>query len=208
MHTIAVTSPPLSSLTVGAAWIGVLACGVCVSALLAVHLAPTGLSPLEHAVSEYGIGRWRWLYRVQTLAMAFAALALAVALGALPGRPVAAWGLAGLTLAAASRAVISWFPMDVPGQALTRTGRRHGLLALVAFVGLALCAHPVARGLAVVGVPHEVATSGGWLMGLSLGAMVVMRLSGTRRLFGLVERAFYVGAVTFLAGVAFALALH
>ena len=49
-----------------------------VASLGYLHLAPTGLSPIRTAVSEYGITRFRAGYRAATIAFAVAGAALAV----------------------------------------------------------------------------------------------------------------------------------
>ena len=53
---------------------------VTLGALVVLHLAPSGLSPLRDPVSAYGISRFSLLYRAQTLGTAVSAAALAVAL--------------------------------------------------------------------------------------------------------------------------------
>ena len=114
---------------------------VCLVALVTVvaslgylHVAPTGLSPVRNAVSQYGITRFRAGYRVATIAFGVGGIALAVGID----RAVAPSGrslvVVLLLIFAVARLAISWFPMDAPGTPPTQTGRRHGLLAIAAFL--------------------------------------------------------------------------
>ena len=61
--------------------IALLALAVTVASLGYLHFAPTGLSPVRNAVSQYGITPFRGGYRVATLAFGAAGAALAAALG-------------------------------------------------------------------------------------------------------------------------------
>ena len=112
-------------------WIIVIGLSVGVVALVVLHLVGTGLAPLKNAVSQYGISSYKTGYRAQTLAYATAGIGAAIGVASLRTTDVAFCGLC--VIFAASRAVISWFPMDEPGADRTATGRRHGLLAFAAF---------------------------------------------------------------------------
>ena len=177
-------------------------------ALVALHLAPTGLSALRNAVSQYGITSYRTGYRVQTIGYAIAGLGAAIGVSTLPG-PVAI--LAGLCLIfAAARALISWFPMDAPGAERTATGRRHGTLAAAAFVGAGLAAWQLAKLLRHDSLHPAIATTSTVLaavMALTLIAMVISVRSAHHRYFGLIERGFYLGMTAWLATVAVLLIL-
>ena len=107
---------------------------LCLVTLVVLHFLPTGLSPLTNPVSQYGITPYRLGYRIQTIAMGIAAVASAIGISELniSGGPLVVFLL---VIFGAARLAISWFPMDVPGEARTETGRRHGLLALAAFGG-------------------------------------------------------------------------
>lgn len=171
-----------------------------VTALVLLHLLPTGLSPLRNAVSQYGISRYRAGYRVQTLAYAVAGAGAAIGVATLPGP---AWPVVALCATfAVTRAVISWFPMDVPGTTRTRTGGRHGALAVAAFLAAGLASREMANLLDKDGAhPGIAATSSALavLMALSLIGMVVSRRVD---LFGAAERVFYVFMTGWLATVA------
>lgn len=176
-----------------AAAIGFAGVAVGVGALVVLHLLPTGLSPVADAVSRYGISNFRSGYRVQTLAYATAGAAVGIGFAIALRR--SAFVVALCLLFAASRAVISWIPMDEPGTTLTRTGRRHGLLALVAFLAIAVSA---ARLPAVLHRndldpgPAIASAALGWLMVAALGSMILSRHTRVfAGRFGLVERVFY-----------------
>lgn len=169
-----------------------------VAALLALHLLPSGLSPVRDPVSQYGISRYRMGYRVQTIAYAVAGLGAAIGLAVLPGSTALPVVLCGVF--AASRAVISWFPMDAPGGPSTRAGGQHGLLAAATFLSVALAALALARALNRSHVDALSATLTEAFAAVMIAALVAMvfdRRTGGGR-FGLVERAFYLGMTAWL----------
>jgi hypothetical protein len=177
------------------------------AALVTLHVLPTGLSPLHNAVSQYGITSYRTGYRVQTIAYAVAGLGAALGVTTLPGS-------AGLLVAlcavfAASRAAISWFPMDPPGGERTTTGRRHGLLAIAAFAAAAAAAQRLTGVLHRDDIHPDVATVSNVLAVLMLIAFLGMMLTRLSRghYFGLVERGFYVLMTAWLVTVAVLIAL-
>jgi hypothetical protein len=123
-------------------------------------------------VSAYSVGRFAWGYRLQVCLAAAAAVLLAAAL---PGHPRKQVVL--LAVFAAARAAIAFFPID----------RRlpHGILAIVAFVAIAICASSYAPRIA-----GRVASAG--LIG---GALL-------RAYFGALERLFYAAIIAWFAVVA------
>lgn len=196
------TNPAVFTITGSVAIAGIT---TCVVTLVVLHVLPTGLSPLANPVSQYGITSYRAGYRIQTIAMGIAAIAAAIGISKLGiiGGPVVV-GL--LAIFRAARLAIGWFPMGVPGTAPSKSGRRHGMLALVAFGGATLAA---------LRLGTDLRSSNVWVQGrlpiIGLGiAMLVCLISmgGIRRsesmhhYFGLVERAFYAGTIGFLLVVA------
>jgi hypothetical protein len=177
-----------------------------VVALVVLHLMPSGLSPLRNPVSQYGITRFKAGYRVQTLAYGLAGAGVAIGVAALPRPSQSVVVLCGVF--AASRAAISWFPMDAPGGRRSATGRHHGQLAMCAFVALSLAALDLSR---TVGHDHVGGAFGpvsGVLAAVMLGSLVTMaggRRAGTGS-FGLVERIFYLSMTAWLITVAALLA--
>jgi len=172
------------------------------AALVVLHVLPTGLSPARNAVSQYGITRYRNGYRVQTLGYALAGLGAAVGLTKLLGS--VQFVVALCVVFAAARAAISWFPMDAPGGDHTATGRRHGLLAIVAFGAVGIAAEGLARLLRQDRIHPALASASEWLALLMLvgfAAMAVSRQSGGG-FYGLAERGFYLCMTAWLVVVA------
>jgi len=167
-----------------------------VSALVALHVLPTGLSPVRNPVSQYGISAYGVGYRIQTAGFALAGVGAALGVTSLadpsdsgPRNLVVAC----CALFALSRLAIGSFPMDQPGGERTVTGRRHGLLALSAFVAIAVAASQLSSMLDGIGAHHAIAEASSAIAALMLVCIVGMgvdrRSSGGH--FGLVERAFY-----------------
>lgn len=190
-----------------AAAIGFAGVAVGVTALIALHVLPTGLSPMADAVSRYGITKYRVGYRVQTLG--YAAAGLALGLGVAHGLHRGSLVVGLLVAFAAARALISWFPMDAPGAPRTEHGRRHGLLALIAFAAVAVAAARLPTVLHRDGVDPgagNISAVLGWLLLASLLTMVLTRAGGPLAgRFGLVERVFYLLVTAWLVLVAIVL---
>ena len=182
--------------------IALAALAIVVASLGYLHLAPTGLSPVRNAVSQYGITRFRSGYRVATIAFAVAGGALAVGIARADGSRAAAVVVA-LAIFAVARAVISWFPMDAPGAARTQTGEIHGLLALAAFVPATFAAFRLATVLSSGTAWHALApvsTALGALMAACLAGLALARSHpALRARFGAVERGFYALAIAWFA---------
>jgi hypothetical protein len=197
-------------MTAAAGIVSLMALAVVIASLGYLHLAPTGLSPVRDAVSQYGITAFRAGYRIATIAFAMSALALAVGLSA--GIQARGRGLAVdlLLIFAAARAVISWFPMDAPGAVRTSTGRAHGWLAFAAFAGATLAALRLSNVLSVANIWRSLApvsTALGWLMLAVLLAMAAPRyVPAARAWFGAIERGFYAAALAWFAVVGYACA--
>jgi hypothetical protein len=196
-------------MTAAAGVIALLALVATVASLAYLHLAPTGLSPVRNAVSQYGITPFRVGYRAATLAFALAGVALAVGIDHALGAPARGVVIA-LAIFAAARAAISWFPMDAPGSQGTATGRRHGLLALAAFAAVAFGALRLGSVLEHAGRWHALATTSSVLGAVMLACLVGMGLArshpGLRERFGLIERGFYLSAIAWFAVFAVAAA--
>jgi hypothetical protein len=182
----------------GGTIVGVL---VATAALLLLHFLPTGYRPFRDAVSAYGVGRFRRLYQLQVVASGLGALALAAGLVAEAVR--FGLGIDLLAVYGAARVAIARFPTDLEPP-LTPTGRRHALLAALAFISIGLAAPLVARDLG-----DRWQTVPAWLPILSAivpaGALATFATSSApalRGAFGAVERVFYVSAFGWLLAVA------
>lgn len=163
------------------------ASAIALAALVTLHLLPTGLPPLQHAVSEYGISRYRAGYRALTVALGVAGVA-AAALTAAAGARRAVVVL--LALFAASRLAISWVPMDPRGTRRTPRGTGHLVLAFVAFVSAAAAAGRLHGD----GIAFSVATA------LFIAGFIGMLAA--RPWFGAAERLVYAGTFVLLVSAA------
>jgi Protein of unknown function (DUF998) len=177
-------------------------------ALLFLHLAPTGLSPLRTPVSQYGITPYRAWYRVMTISMGVAGAGIAAALSRLPSRFYEVIAL--LAVFAACRLAISWFPMDTPGAPRSSTGQTHGWLAIVTFGSIAIAAIRLCKQLEVNTLLDRLASTSrilGWLMVACFALLFFARLApDLRRYFGASERALYLAILVWLVVVGVACA--
>lgn len=173
-------------------------------ALIALHVLPTGLSPVRDPVSQYALTRFRAGYTISALSAAVAGAATALLLGSLPGGGIAA-GL--LWLFAAARAAIPAIPMDVPGTPPTRRGRWHSLLATLAFAGVTAASF-FAAGPAAQAGGRALATFtlvAGAIMALGSAGVVLSRfVQQLRTVFGAAERLIYLGSIVWFAASAIA----
>ena len=181
--------------------IALVALVVVVASLGYLHVAPTGLSPVRNAVSQYGITAYRLGYRVATIAFGVAGVALAVGIGrAVHGVSTV---VVLLVVFALARLSIGWFPMDLPGTERTASGARHGLLAIVAFVAVAAAATDLGRRLSVTNTWHHLAAVSNAFGIAMIVALVTMALArsapAVRARFGAVERVFYLLAIGWFA---------
>lgn len=187
-------------MTTALAVLALLGVAVAVIALVALHVVPSGLSPLRDPVSAYGISRWRALYRTQTVATAVAAVSLAGALLA-AGIPSTLPALIALAALALTRAPISWVPMDAADAPRTATGRRHNLLAFGAFAAASVGGFMTGIAFSAAGFDGaaNASTVLGWVM--TVASAVTILASVVRPLkpiFGLAERAIYLGMFAWL----------
>ena len=181
--------------------IALVALGGVLASLGYLHLAPTGLSPVRNPVSQYGITPQRAGYRVATITFAVAGAALAIGIDRALGSRAAAVVVL-LAIFAAARAAISWFPMDArarrrPGATLT------GCFATAAFGGATAAAFRLATLLGAGARWHDlspVSYALGALMAACLAGLVLGRSQpALRARVGLIERGFYVSAITWFA---------
>ena len=158
----------------------------CVACLVYLHLAPTGVSPVRNAVSEYGVKRYARWYGLQASLAGCAAICLAIALGH-PRRVVML-----LAVLAAARIAIGWFPTDTrASEQPTRRGGVHLLLALVAFTAASWAA--IALRASEHGAPWL-----GWLMAALAVVTIISLRTSLRPWFGLIERGYYAAMLAWL----------
>lgn len=180
-------------------------------ALLLLHLLPTGYDPIHDAVSDYAIGRYRLGFWVFATSGAVSGLALAIALSqSNPPKPTLA--IAMLLLSGAARLLIPLFPTDQGGGRFqTVKGTVHMVLAIAIFASIAVAASSLGGTLG-----HEPAWSSvkglvaGWLPWAITATAVAtgLAIAGPRlqRIFGLVERLYYLSSIAWFLVVSVELA--
>ena len=180
--------------------VALVAVAVAAAAHVRVHLLPTGHSPLRDAVSDYGVGPYRAWYRTTVVGLAIASACLTVAF-ARDGGP-GAGSLIALAAFSVSRLAIAWFPVDLPGEPATPTGRVHNLLAIAAFASIAVAASSIPDGLTAAawsGKANGLNLLGAVVMWVAIATAVFFVVAPLRRWFGLVERALYWATFGWLA---------
>jgi hypothetical protein len=200
--------------TVNIVWLAavtVTATTVAIATLVFLHGAPTGLSPIRNAVSEYGISEVRVGYRIMAVSMGLAGLAAAAGVGtsfrnsAGVAAPVVLLAVFGL-----SRLMISWFPMDAPDAPRTPTGVRHGVLALVTFASITAASFELRRLVVRMNSTAALPATGYaavllWLSWALLTAVILTLLTRgvpqLRGYFGAAERLIYLGTFALLLAI-------
>jgi hypothetical protein len=174
-----------------------------VGSLAYLHVAPTGLSPIRNAVSQFGITRYKAGYRAATISFGVAGIALAVGVGGAVHGNGKAVVVGFLVIFAIGRLIISWFPMDEPGTPRTSTGSAHGIIAIVTFGSATAAAFRLGSVLTRDGTWHTLAptsTGFGWAMLVCILGMVLGRTSPSlHSRFGAVERGLYLAMIGWFA---------
>jgi len=180
--------------------IGVLA-AISVAATLAylailgvLHVLPTGYDPVRHAVSDYGVGRYRSLFTVALYVSSVGVFALAFALiKGVGSPPLATRELWYLLLIPLARVGMSLYPTNLEGQRISRTGLLHYVFAILAFTFTYLAISgmtPALRNLDPDGWVHDALGWTAWIVGPALALVVLTMVGPLRRMFGLFERIF------------------
>ncbi len=157
-----------------------------------LHLLPTGRSALRDPVSDYGVGPYGAWYRITVVGLAIASVSLTAAFARDGGPGVGA--LTALAIFGATRLAIAWFPVDLPEVGATRAGRIHNVLAVAAFVSIAVAAASIPDGLtadAWSGKANGLNAVGAIVVWVAIATGVFVALPRLRRWFGLVERGLY-----------------
>lgn len=185
---------------------------VCV---LALHVLESNFNPLDHAMSDYAHGAQGWLVTVGLLALGLGSLALTSGLARTLHGPsarigqgcLAIWGLCGL--------VAAIFSDDLPGHWNTPSlsGSLHASAAQIATIVVSIAAfllawsvrrdprwHRCARLLLTLAIATLVG-----LVLLELSFLPVLISAHPPILFGLLERIFFVAALSWLAVAAIGL---
>lgn len=197
-HITSVTS----TTTTLAVMILALLIGAVVSLVLA-HILDRGVNPIRDAVSDYGAREYKILYRLTAFWIGFAGLLMAVMLGdAIFPKPTLVILL--LLLFAGTRWAITLFPVDLPGEEDTGTGRSHVVLATMAFGAFAIAAAVFPMSIADdpfwANELNALRTLGYATAALAIATAVTHRLILTN-IFGLVERLYYAAMIGWLATI-------
>jgi hypothetical protein len=162
--------------------------------LAVLHALPTGYSPIRHAVSDYGVGRYRSLFTVALYVSSIGVLALAFALISGVGTPpLSTRNLTYLLLIPLARIGMTLFPTSLEDQRISRTGLLHYVFAVAAFTLTYLAISgmtPALRALDPSGWANAALGWTAWIVAPALALVVVTMLRPLRRIFGLFERIF------------------
>lgn len=187
------------------------AMGIGTTALVLLHILPTGYDPIRDAVSDYAIGRYRAGFWVFTAAGAVSGLALAIALAqSHPSKPTLAITM--LALSAIARLLIPLFPTDQSGSRFqTLKGTVHMALAVIIFASVAVAASSLGGTLEHEPAWHALnGLVAGWLPWVIAGTAIAtgLAIAGPRlkRIFGLIERLYYLSSITWFFVVSIELA--
>jgi hypothetical membrane protein len=159
-----------------------------------LHVLPTGYSPVRHAVSDYGVGKYRSLFTVALCVSSVAVLTLAFALlRGVGSPPLATRDLAYLLLIPLARIGMTLFPTSLEGQRISRRGLVHYVCAIAAFTLTYLVISgttPALRALDLSGWARTPLAVADWTVAPALALVVVTMFRPARKLFGLFERIF------------------
>ena len=175
---------------------------ICVSTsgviLVALHFLPTGLNPIRYAVSDYGWTSYQVGYRTMVVLQGLGAILIAVGLGQQTDAKSLGW----LYVYGVVRLLVSGFMTDREPESLrslTRTGRIHMLLAGTAFASIAVAA----SHLDWTGKPAALGPLGWLVTATAIATGTALVVPPIRRVaLGLIERAHYACAITWLIVVA------
>lgn len=176
-------------------------------ALLLLHVLPTGYHPIRDAVSDYAIGRYRGWFWVFATAGAVSGLALAQSD---PPKPTLA--VAMLLLSGAARFLIPLFPTDQSGSRFqTAKGTIHMVLAVIIFASIAVAASSLGGTLVHESAWYAVkGLVNGWLpwviTATAIGSGLAIGAPRLQRIFGLIERLYYLSSITWFLVVSIELA--
>jgi hypothetical protein len=175
---------------------------ICVAAsgviLITLHVVPTGLDPIRYAVSDYGWTSYHLGYRAMVVLQGVGAILIAVGLGQETDVASLGW----LYAYGVVRLLVSGFMTDREPESLrslTRTGRIHVLLAGTAFASIAVAA----SHLDWTGRPAVLGPLGWLVTATAIATATALVVTPVRRAaLGVIERAHYASAITWLIVVA------
>ncbi|WP_460775725.1 DUF998 domain-containing protein [Microbacterium sp. GXF7504] len=173
-----------------AAYIAIAGVLVCAVALVALHVVPSGKSPVGDALSAYGATRYRPLYVAQAVAFGIGEIALGIAFLPIDGAVLATVLLLLLGL---TRLGLAFLRVDDPDAAGTGPGVLHIALTVLGFAAATISAFVIGTVYAATGEGglgfSDASNWLGWIIGAgSILALVLAATPALRRGFGLPER--------------------
>ncbi|MGD0804625.1 MAG: DUF998 domain-containing protein [Candidatus Bathyarchaeia archaeon] len=115
-------------------------------AVLILHALPTGYSPLNQAVSDYGVGQYAWLMDTAFIAIGIGTVSLAISLSKFTLGSYGGFGVRSLYVSGVCFFLVGFFPTDLEGTSVTFVGAMHTLLSVIVFLGNILAALTISRG--------------------------------------------------------------
>ncbi len=138
---MAVVTPERGTLRQAAARFALASAALALACLVILHFVQPELDPARRMISEYAIGPHGWLMTAcfAAFALASACLAVAIAGTSSAARTWAMWlGVAFLVAAAVGPGLAAVFPTDpatTPPDAMTQSGKMHGLSFMIGVPG-------------------------------------------------------------------------
>ena len=174
------------------------------AALIRLHSLSTNVSPIHDPVSNFGAGPFKIWYTIAAVALgasSFGAAGFVLAYGSPPNMvTVVSFAVAGV-----ARWAITAFPTDLSIAPVTTTGRIHHLLAILGFAGIATGAGTFAGAISSVewleGAGRLLDAGGTIVVVASIAMFAGLLVPALRTVFGALERAFYLSALLWFAGV-------
>lgn len=162
---------------------------------IALHFLPTGLNPVQSALSHYATSPYPRVARIASLSHIGGVVLLCVALTVSVGiPPLSRAAIGALALVGATRLGARIFPLDAPGTPATWHGRVHFVFAAIIFVASAVAVERITRDLGRLPIWHPLLPALTALAQASLWLLAVTALTwfvpSLRRVFGLGERMF------------------
>lgn len=165
---------------------------------VALHVMRSDYNIVEHAVSDYAVGRTRRISNLMTWYTAGIWLALALALVVGPAPKADTWVIGALFALTLIFLVLPFLPTDVEGQPRTTTGTLHYVAAIAWFALSYSLTGDFARMLGDSGPTGTALTALRWIALVSLVALCIGLVPSLRkRIFGIAERVFLLTITVF-----------
>jgi hypothetical protein len=172
-----------------------------------MHFLPTGYSVMGHAVSDYCVGRYARQGKAVALLSGLGAGCFLLAM--LSARALANAQIAELAAYVLLKILILFFPTDLEGEKLTRSGLAHYLIAIAYFalaVFFTVKVTPTLGGDAPGFGLHGILAALALVVWTSVWPMAITLIPALRRVFGLFERIFIVAVAAWFLDASLLLA--